>query len=71
MSSKSSKRHGRPIVVDGKRYYWKVRIENELAMVCVLMPTGRRLRAPFQWQYTKREITPKDVAAFIRSGERP
>ncbi len=68
MSSKSSKRRGRPIVVDGTRHYWKVRIEHDLAMVHVLMPTGRRLRAAFQWRNDRRAITPKDVAAFIRSG---
>jgi hypothetical protein len=71
MSSKSSKRRGRPIVVDSVKYYWKVRIENDQSVVDVLMPTGRRLRAPFQWSDSAKEITPKDVATFIRGASSP
>lgn len=66
MSSKSSKRRGRPIVVDGVKYHWKIRIEDDQSVVHVLRPTGKRLRAPFQWSNSGKEITPNDVATFIR-----
>jgi hypothetical protein len=66
MSSKSSKRRGRPIVVDGVKYYWKISIEDDQSVLHVLMPTGRRFRALLQWSNSGREVTPKDVATFIR-----
>lgn len=77
MSRKSSKRRGRPIVVDGTRYYWKVHLSFGQPTVYVLLPTGRRVEALY-CEVTKMpkydiapshgglEITPKDVAAFIR-----
>jgi len=67
MSSKSSKRRGRQIVVDGVKYYWKIRSSHDdLSVVDVLMPTGKRLKKAIQWSNSRKPITPKDVAAFIR-----
>ena len=77
MSKKSSKRRGRPIVVDGTRYYWKIRMQHDLPVVDVLLPTGRRICALYH-EVTRMpkydiapphgglEITPRAVAAFIR-----
>ena len=71
MSSKSSKRRGRQIVVDGVKYHWKIRIEDDQAVLNVRMPTGRRLQTSLQWADSRKEITPKDVAAFIRGAIDP
>ena len=77
MSRKASKRRGRPIVVDGTRYYWKVRMSFGLPKVSVLLPTGRRIEVLYHEVATMPkydispphgdlEITPSTVAAFIR-----
>jgi hypothetical protein len=73
MSSKAAKRRGRPIIVDGVRYYWKARVTLGSLKVCVLLPTGRRVEALYcdVTNYSSPphgglEITPSDVAAFIR-----
>ena len=71
MSSKASKRRGRPIVVDGTRYYWKICVEHDLPVVYVLLPTGRRVRALYgevtgKYGLTREAITPGAVATFIR-----
>jgi len=77
VSRKSSKRRGRPIVVDGTKYYWKVHLSCGQPTVHVLLPTGKRIRAGY-WKVTEMpeydiapphgglEITPAAVAAFIR-----
>lgn len=77
MSRKASKRRGRPIVVDGTKYYWKVRMSFGLPKVSVLLPTGRRVEALYHDvakmpkydiapPHGGLEITPNTVAAFIR-----
>ena len=79
MSRKSTKRRGRPIVVDGVRYYWKVRMRFGVPTVHVLLPTGRRIRTIYcdvakmpeydiAPPHGGLEITPSAVAAFIRRG---
>jgi len=66
VSSKSSKRRGRPIVVDGTKYHWKVRTEYDQVFVDVLLPTGRRIRNLVGWAWGHPAITPSAVATFIR-----
>ena len=68
MSSKASKRRGRPIVVDGTTYYWKVRVEHGQAKVHVLLPTGRRICVPEYEFMPPRSlaITPRAVATLIQ-----
>jgi hypothetical protein len=77
VSSKTAKRRGRPIVVDGTRYYWGVsayKLDGTLVReVHVLLPTGRRLCVPYYEivndtapPHGGLEITPSAVAAFIR-----
>jgi hypothetical protein len=78
MSSKTAKRRGRPIIVDGVRYYWKVKVSFGALTVYVLLPTGRRVEALYCDVTEKKpdyynapphgglEITPSDVATFIR-----
>ena len=69
MSSKAAKRRGRPIIVDGTRYYWKVRMEFGQEIVDVLLPTRVRIQvlahevtgSPYD-----NKITPGKVADFIR-----